>query len=686
MNKFFSFFVAVVLLGGSLFPFAIHAEKKEKASAKPKLVSYHAQIKPIFQAHCQGCHQPAKPQGEYVMTEFSALLKGGESGDPAVVPGKPQQGTLLEQIAPENGEAAMPKGKEPLTSDQIALIKTWIAQGAKDDTPEQAKKVYDAKHPPVYYRPPVITSMDYSPDGKMLAIAGHHEVLIHKADGTALLKRFVGVSDRIESVAFSPDGTRLAVTGGAPARMGEVQIWNVATGELQLSVPVTYDTVYGACWSPDGTKLSFGCADNSLRAIDTKTGKQVLFQGSHGDWVLDTTFSVDGSYIASVGRDQTAKLTEFATQRFVDNITSITPGALKGGLAAVERHPQRDEILIGGSDGVPRTYRMQRLTKRVIGDDANLVRQFPAMKGRIFDVAFSPDGKQIAAGSSLDGNGYLAIYSYDVDGKLPDELKKILEERVASRKPEQKKKVQEYRTANIKQIASIELPGNAVYSIAYHPDGKQIAVAGADGTVRFVSTQDATTLKEFVPVPITAAPQLAKAKKADWKFGVSKVHPESPLPEKTEIVELRFNPDRIVLDNPYAYSQVLVKAKLASGDLIDVTRNVEFKIDPHVAVIDAQGLLQPRGNGQKVLTATLRGKSATAAVNVSGMQKLPQPDFYRDVTPILSKLGCTQGTCHGANKGKGGFKLSLRGYDPILDVRALTDDHASRRVNIAVPD
>ncbi len=169
MNKFFSFFVAVVLPGSTLFLFsihAIHAEKKKETPAKPKLVSYHAQIKPIFQAHCQGCHQPAKPQGEYVMTEFSALLKGGESGDPAVVPGKPQQGTLLEQITPENGEAAMPKGKEPLTSEQIALIKTWIAQGTKDDTPEQAKKVYDAKHPPVYHRPPVITSMDYSPRWK----------------------------------------------------------------------------------------------------------------------------------------------------------------------------------------------------------------------------------------------------------------------------------------------------------------------------------------------------------------------------------------------------------------------------------------------------------------------------------------------------------------------------------------
>jgi hypothetical protein len=49
-------------------------------------------------------------------------------------------------------------------------------------------------------------------------------------------------------------------------------------------------------------------------------------------------------------------------------------------------------------------------------------------------------------------------------------------------------------------------------------------------------------------------------------------------------------------------------------------------------------------------------------------------------------MGCNQGTCHGAKDGKNGFKLSLRGYDPIYDVRAFADDHASRRVNVAAPD
>ena len=78
---------------------------------------------------------------------------------------------------------------------------------------------------------------------------------------------------------------------------------------------------------------------------------------------------------------------------------------MRGGIHALARHPQRDEILIGGADGVPQVYRMERVTIRRIGDNANLIRKFPAMEGRIFAVDFSPDGKTIVCGSRLPRKG-----------------------------------------------------------------------------------------------------------------------------------------------------------------------------------------------------------------------------------------------------------------------------------------
>ncbi len=302
----------------------------DKTVTKP--VSYYQEIRPLLQEHCHGCHQPAKRGGGYCMTSYAELLKAGESEVPGIVPGKPDESNLIDQITPADGKAEMPKEKPPLHETQIALITRWIAEGAKDDTPASANPVYDADHPPVYQMPPVITSIDYSPDGKLLAISGYHEVLLRSADGAELVGRLIGQSERIEKVVFSPDGKKLAAVGGSPGRLGEVQIWDVAERKLLLSKAITYDTLYGVSWSPDGTRVAFGCADNTVRAIDATSGEQVLYQGAHNDWVLDTIFSSDATYLISVSRDMTMKLIEVSTQRFIDNITSITPGALKGGL------------------------------------------------------------------------------------------------------------------------------------------------------------------------------------------------------------------------------------------------------------------------------------------------------------------------------------------------------------------
>ena len=55
--------------------------------------------------------------------------------------------------------------------------------------------------------------------------------------------------------------------------------------------------------------------------------------------------------------------------------------------------------------------------------------------------------------------------------------------------------------------------------------------------------------------------------------------------------------------------------------------------------------------------------------------------FVRDIMPVMSKAGCNAGTCHGSAKGKNGFKLSLRGYDPDFDYQALVKDLSGRRFN-----
>ncbi len=434
-------------------------------------VSYFKDVLPIFrQKNCTGCHQPAKQGGEYVMTDFATMLKGGESGSAAVVPSHPEKSYLIEQITPASGKASMPKDAPPLTDAELATIRKWIEQGAKDDTPASNRPQYDANHPPIYLAPPVLKSIEFSPDGKLLAIGGYHEVLLHNSDGSGLVARLVGQSERIESARFSPDGKLLAVSGGSPGRFGELQIWDVEKREMKLSLMIGYDTCYGASWSPNGKMVAVGCPDNTLRAFDHETGKQILFSGAHSDWVLDTTFSVNSDHLISVSRDMSMKLIEVKTERFIDNITSITPGALKGGLIAIDRHPTKDELLCGGSDGAPKIFKMVRTEARKIGDNANLLREFPALPGRVFGVAFNHDGSRIAAGSSSDGLGEVRVYNA-ADGAI---------------------------------VWKSEVPEGGIFTVDFSPDGKTIVAGGFDGDIRLYNSTDGSPLKRFAPITINA--------------------------------------------------------------------------------------------------------------------------------------------------------------------------------------
>ena len=637
-----------LLWASSLLLAPLSGVAEEPAAGKP--VSFYDDIRPLFQAKCNGCHQPAKAKGKYIMTDFAKLLEGGDSGDPAIIPGKAKESYLVELITPDaDGNAEMPAKGDPLHEAERELIEKWIAAGAVDDTPENARQVFTQDNPPIYTLPPVITSIDYSPDGKLLAIAGFHEVLLHQADGSESVARLVGLSERIESVEFSPDGKKLAVAGGLPGRTGEIQVWDIAKKTLDLSVATTYDTVYGVSWSPDGKHISYACGDNTIRAINASNGKQVFFQGSHNDWVFDTTWSVKGDHIISVGRDRTAKLSEFKTERFIDNITSITPGALAGGLLSIDSHPSKEQILVGGADGTPKIYQIFRTKARKIGDDFNLIKKFEALKGRIYGVDFNSDGTKLVAGSSIDNHGMLT--SFAEDGK---------------------------------KLWSLDLE-SAVYSVSFSPDNKFVAAAGSDGQVRLVDAEKGTITTQFLPVNIS----LNEARKdARAKLAILEEDPIKPksLAKGYQVQSLKIEPGKIEIHGNGNYSQLILTADVGSGNLVDVTRLAKFEVQGGIASVTPRGMLNPIKNGSGTLVATYAGKKTEAPIEIAGIGGKSEIDFIRDVGPILSKAGCNQGTCHGSKDGKNGFKLSLRGYDHLYDIRAFTDDIKSRRVNVASPD
>jgi hypothetical protein len=152
----------------------------------------------------------------------------------------------------------------------------------------------------------------------------------------------------------------------------------------------------------------------------------------------------------------------------------------------------------------------------------------------------------------------------------------------------------------------------------------------------------------------------------------------APLPLPA-IKSLHIEPSSLTLKNGRDERRVLVLGKTDGGKYIDLTSIATLKSEsPNVEIAD--GYIRPKANGEATITVGAAGKSAKLEVNV-GDASMPPVRFVREVEPVLSKVGCNAGTCHGSAKGKNGFKLSLRGYDPQFDYQALINDLSGRRFN-----
>ena len=139
-------------------------------------------------------------------------------------------------------------------------------------------------------------------------------------------------------------------------------------------------------------------------------------------------------------------------------------------------------------------------------------------------------------------------------------------------------------------------------------------------------------------------------------------------PPTQAITALSVQPEKIAIHSLVESAQLLITAKLASGESVDVTRFASLHTGGDTITVSPLGHVAPQVNGRTQVTAEFSGQSIAIPVEVDGLVPEPKVDFIRDVNPVMTKMGCNAGTCHGAKDGKVGFKLSLRGYDPLLSL------------------
>jgi hypothetical protein len=188
----------------------------------------------------------------------------------------------------------------------------------------------------------------------------------------------------------------------------------------------------------------------------------------------------------------------------------------------------------------------------------------------------------------------------------------------------------------------------------------------------------------FRPLAIAIAGMLVGSPAAASPGGPTAARPAPRL------ASLAVAPGSISLDGSQAEAGIVITGAYSDGTIRDLTRVASYRLSrAGVAVLaDDSGrkVVRPRSDGQAALTVSVPGAApVTVRVEVRNARVERPVSFRNDVVPALTKAGCSQGVCHGTPTGKGGFRLSLQGYNPEMDYEVIAREGGARRVNRSDP-
>jgi hypothetical protein len=165
--------------------------------------------------------------------------------------------------------------------------------------------------------------------------------------------------------------------------------------------------------------------------------------------------------------------------------------------------------------------------------------------------------------------------------------------------------------------------------------------------------------------------------------GLRATEPQPPAGTPTKLVVY---PKDVKLVGPRDEQRLIVLGVWADGRTWDFTRSVTVTSANTKIATAEKGVVRPVGDGSTALTVEVTGAKASVPVTVEKATADIPVSFTREVQPILTRAGCNAGSCHGSQHGRGGFKLSLFGFDPAFDHSQIVQSNEGRRIVLSDPE
>lgn len=439
------------ILGLAVLPMRGEEEKrhkKEQIIPEVKLdrktpVSFEKEVEPILVNKCAFCHSGQIKEGKFDLTSYDTMMRGGKRG-PAVIPGKGAESLLFKLSKKEIRPYMPPKSEEPVTAQELALIKLWIDQGAKPPTGSRETIKVVLKAPPTIVTPvlgvavsadksavaagrgnqihvydgakgdhirslndpavvgadkkplnaahlSLVESLVYSPDGKWLASGSYQEVKLWDTKTGELRKTITGFAERVVTLAFSNNSKLLACGGGAPTQEGELKLIDAESGKVvqDIKTNVHSDTVFGVAFSPDDKSIVSGGADKFVKTFDVASGKFLKSFEGHTHHVMGVGWSGDGKLLASAGADNVVKIWDYEKGEQVRTINAATKQ-----LTSLVFVGKKNDFLTTSGDNQARMWSITG------GNNRNFTSEGGDF---LYCIATSPDGAVVAAGAQDGG-------------------------------------------------------------------------------------------------------------------------------------------------------------------------------------------------------------------------------------------------------------------------------------------